>query len=226
MSPVRSADSNLFPFHKKHLHIFIKKGGSWIYRRRIRISTKTCMQKQAEACCCQNSEEERALYEAVAKIIEKYKGTDGALIMVLHEAQEVFGYLPMELQKFIADGMDIPIAEVSGVVSFYSFFTPNKRGKHTIRVCQGTACYVRGGKKLVDAIHENLHVETNGTTEDGQFTFEIARCIGACGLAPAVMIDDDVYKQVTPQKLPGILALYRDAEEPEAEEAAEGGDEA
>ena len=186
------------------------------------------MQKQMEPCCCQNSSEEQALYEKVTEIIEKYRGTDGALIMVLHEAQELFGYLPMELQKFIADGMDIPVSEVSGVVSFYSFFTPNKRGKHTIRVCQGTACYVRGGKKLVDAIHENLGVETNGTTEDGQFTFEIARCIGACGLAPAVMIDDDVYKQVTPQKLPGILALYQDDDEPEAEEeeekAAEGGD--
>ena len=183
------------------------------------------MQKQMEACCCQDSGEERALYDAVAQIIEKYRGTDGALIMVLHEAQELFGYLPMELQKFIADGMDIPVSEVSGVVSFYSFFTPNKRGKHTIRVCQGTACYVRGGKKLVDAIQTGLNVETNGTTEDGQFTFEIARCIGACGLAPAVMIDDDVYKQVTPTKLPGILALYQDEEE-EAEETEEGGDEA
>lgn len=194
------------------------------------ISAIVCMQTQERPCCYEGSAEEQALYEEVAKIIEKYRGTDGALIMVLHEAQELFGYLPMELQKFIADGMDIPVSEVSGVVSFYSFFTPNKRGKHTIRVCQGTACYVRGGKKLVDAIHENLGVETNGTTEDGQFTFEIARCIGACGLAPAVMIDDDVYKQVTPQKLPGILALYQDAEEPDAEApeepAAEGGDNA
>ena len=185
------------------------------------------MQKQEQSCCYEGSTEEQALYDEIRKIIEKYRGTDGALIMVLHEAQEIFGYLPMDLQKFIADGMDIPVSEVSGVVSFYSFFTPNKRGKHTIRVCQGTACYVRGGKKLVDAIHENLGVETNGTTEDGQFTFEIARCIGACGLAPAVMIDDDVYKQVTPQKLPGILALYQDAEESDAEEAEpEGGDNA
>ncbi len=182
------------------------------------------MQNQTtEACCC-SCAEEKALYDRISDVIEKYKGTDGALIMVLHEAQEIYGYLPMELQKFIADGMNIPISDVSGVVSFYSFFTPNKRGKHTIRVCQGTACYVRGGKKLVDAIHENLGVETNGTTEDGQFTFEIARCIGACGLAPAVMIDDDVYKQVTPQKLPGILALYQDREEEAEEEAAEGGD--
>ena len=175
------------------------------------------MQNQEKTCSCGN---EQALYDAVSKVIEKYKGTEGALIMVLHEAQEIYGYLPMELQQFIADGMNIPVSEVSGVVSFYSFFTPNKRGKHTIRVCEGTACYVRGGAKLVDAINKQLNVETNGTTEDGQFTFEIARCIGACGLAPAVMIDDDVYKQVTPAKLPGILALYKD-DEPEM---AEGGE--
>lgn len=172
--------------------------------------------------CCQCKEAQAALYDAVEQVIEKYKGTDGALIMVLHEAQELYGYLPQELQMFIAEKMNIPLSDVSGVVSFYSFFTPNKRGKHTIRVCQGTACYVRGGKKLVKAIHDSLNVETNGTTEDGQFTFEIARCIGACGLAPAVMIDDDVYKQVTPAKLPGILAMYQDTAE--ADEAAEGGD--
>lgn len=176
------------------------------------------MQNQEKTCCCEN---EQALYDEIAGVIEKYKGTEGALIMVLHQAQEIYGYLPMELQQFIADGMGIPVSDVSGVVSFYSFFTPNKRGKHTIRVCEGTACYVRGGKKLLDAIQNELNVETNGTTEDGQFTFEIARCIGACGLAPAVMIDDDVYKQVTPAKLPGILALYRDKE---AEPAAEGGE--
>lgn len=178
------------------------------------------MSNQTDSCC-QCKEAEQALYDCVEQVIEKYKGTDGALIMILHEAQELYGYLPMELQMFIADKMNIPLSDVSGVVSFYSFFTPNKRGKHTIRVCQGTACYVRGGKKLVKAIHDTLNVETNGTTEDGQFTFEIARCIGACGLAPAVMIDDDVYKQVSPAKLNDILALYRDAE---TDELSEGGD--
>ena len=178
------------------------------------------MQKQLDTCrACQ--EQDQALYDKIAKVIKRYKGTDGALIMVLHEAQEIYGYLPMELQEFVADRMELPVSEVSGVVSFYSFFTPKKRGKHTIRVCLGTACYVRGGKKLVDAIKDELQVETNDTTEDGQFTFEIARCIGACGLAPACMIDDDVYKQVTPAKLPGILALYQ-----ETEDLAEGGESA
>ena len=183
------------------------------------------MQKQLDPCTtC--SENDKALYEQIAQVIERYKGTDGALIMVLHEAQEIYGYLPMELQMFIADRMDLPVSEVSGVVGFYSFFTPKKRGKHTIRVCLGTACYVRGGKKLVDAIKDELQVETNDTTEDGQFTFEIARCIGACGLAPAIMIDEDVYKQVTPAKLPGILAMYEESGEESADTPAEGGESA
>ena len=183
------------------------------------------MPNQKDACCCQCPEAEKALYDCIEEVIEKYRNTEGALIMVLHEAQELYGYLPPQLQMFIAQKMNVPLSEVSGVVSFYSFFTPNKRGKHTIRVCQGTACYVRGGKKLVKAIHDTLQVETNGTTEDGQFTFEIARCIGACGLAPAVMIDDDVYKQVTPAKLVDILQLYQDREEEEApEETVERGE--
>ena len=139
----------------------------------------------------------------------------------MQEAQEIYGYLPEDLQFYIAGKMGIPIAEVSGVVSFYSFFTTKKRGKHTIRVCQGTACYVRGGKRLVEAIKDELDVDVGDTTEDGLFTFEIARCIGACGLAPAIMIDDDVYKQMTPQKLHILLRKYREKEREAAE--AEGG---
>ena len=163
---------------------------------------------------------EQSQYEAVAQVIERYKGHKDALIMVLHAAQEIVGYLPPELQRFIAEGMDIPVSEVSGVVSFYSYFSTQKRGRHTIRMCQGTACYVRGGKKVVEAIKKELDVEVGGTTADGQYTFEIARCIGACGLAPAMMVDNDVYKQVNPAKLPAILSRY---EEPEA---VEGGAEA
>lgn len=165
------------------------------------------------------SAQEREQYEAVARVIEQYRQKPGSLIMVLHAAQEIFGYLPMELQQFIADGMDIPVSEVCGVVSFYSFFSTQKRGKHTIRMCQGTACYVRGGKKVVEAIKKELGVEVGGTTADGQFTFEIVRCIGSCGLAPAMMVDDDVYKQVTPTKLRGILAQYTEQDEQGGETA-------
>ena len=171
------------------------------------------MDDKRDTCC---AADEQALYDQVAQVIERYRDKPGSLIMVLHAAQEIFGYLPSKLQQFIADGMNIPLSEVCGVISFYSFFSTQKRGKHTIRMCQGTACYVRGGKKVVDEIKRELNVDVGGTTEDGQFTFEIVRCIGSCGLAPAMMVDNDVYKQVSPTKLRGILARY-------TQEAEEGG---
>ena len=168
------------------------------------------MNERPDVVCATCGTDEKALYAQVAQVIQQYKNKEGSLIMVLHAAQEIFGYLPMQLQEFIADGMNLPVSEVSGVVSFYSFFSTQKRGKHTIRMCQGTACYVRGGKKVVDAIKRDLEVEVGGTTEDGKFSLDSCRCIGACGLAPAMMVDDDVYKQVTPAKLRGILAQYED----------------
>ncbi|HPF86598.1 MAG TPA: NADH-quinone oxidoreductase subunit NuoE [Candidatus Limiplasma sp.] len=151
-------------------------------------------------------------FSEIASIIDLYKDKEGSLIQVLHHAQELYGYLPLELQSFIADGMGIPLSEVSGVVTFYSFFSTQPRGKHTIRICMGTACYVRGGKKLVETLQDELHIKIGDTTADGLFTFEVARCIGACGLAPAIMIDDTVYKQVTPNKLKAILAEYQKEE--------------
>lgn len=147
-------------------------------------------------------------YSEIAGIIDLYKDKEGSLIKVLHLAQEIYGFLPLDLQRFIADGMGKPLSEVSGVVTFYSFFSTKPRGKHTVRVCLGTACYVRGGKKIVEALQERLGVEIGDTTEDGKFTFEVARCIGACGLAPAMMIDDVVYKQVNVNKLDSILSKY------------------
>ena len=148
-------------------------------------------------------------YEKIANVIDLYKDKEGSLIQVLHLSQVIYGYLPPELQEFISDKMNIPLSEVSGVVSFYSFFSTVPRGEHTIRVCLGTACYVRGGKKIVEFVQDHLGVELGGTTEDGKFTFEIARCIGACGLAPAMMIDGKVYKQVSTAKLGPILDAFQ-----------------
>lgn len=128
--------------------------------------------------------------------------------MVLHAAQDLYGYLPEDVLKYIADELGLSYSYVSGVVSFYSFFSTVERGKHTIRVCMGTACYVRGGKLVVEALEEKLGVPVGGTTDDKKFTFEIARCIGACGLAPAIMVDDTVYKYVTPKNVDDILAEY------------------
>ena len=149
-----------------------------------------------------------ARFPEIAEIIDKYRDQEGCLIQILHAAQAIHGCLPLELQMFIAESLNLPLSEVAGVVSFYSFFSVNPRGQHTIRVCMGTACYVRGGKKIVDHLRESLGIDVGETTEDGKFTFEIARCIGACGLAPAVMIDDTVYKQVSAAKADAILAKY------------------
>lgn len=160
----------------------------------------------AECNCSKNGE--TAKYEEIANVIDLYKGKEGSLIQILHLAQEIYGYLPLELQRFIADSLDKPLSEVSGVITFYSFFSTKPRGKHTIRVCLGTACYVRGGKKLIEHLQEILKVDVGQTTEDGLFTLEVARCIGACGLAPALMIDNVVYKQVNINKLKSILSAH------------------
>ena len=158
-------------------------------------------------CCCNGTEQEK-LYAQIENVIDLYKGKEGSLIQVLHVAQQIYGYLPLELQEFIAKSMDLPLSEVTGVVSFYSFFSTTPRGQHTIRVCLGTACYVRGGKRVVERLQQRLGVDLDQTTEDGRFTLEVARCIGSCGLAPAMMIDDKVYKQVNVNKLDSILSKY------------------
>jgi len=165
-------------------------------------------QKTTTCCCCDNSEE--GLLNLMKERATEYRGQEGALIQVLHMAQGIYGYLPLEVQTVVAEALAIPLAEVSGVVTFYSLFSTQPRGKHTVRVCLGTACYVRGGKKIVERLKELLDVEIGDTTKDRQFTFEVARCIGACGLAPAMSIDDQMYKQVNPDKLEQILARYEE----------------
>jgi len=149
-------------------------------------------------------------FREIGDLIDLYfRGKRGCLIQVLHTAQGLYGYLPLELQQYIADKLEMPLSEVSGVVTFYSFFSVKPRGEHTIRVCLGTACYVRGGKRIIDHLVKKLGVEVGGTTADRKFTFEIARCIGACGLSPALMIDDVVYRQMSPSKVDTVLATYK-----------------
>ncbi|MCL2039088.1 MAG: NAD(P)H-dependent oxidoreductase subunit E [Bacteroidetes bacterium] len=146
--------------------------------------------------------------EKIAEIIAANEAKESNLIMILHAAQGIYGYLPFVVQSFIADKMRISVSKISGVVTFYSFFSTEPKGKHTIMVCMGTACYVRGGKKLVEGLKKHLNVDVAETTEDGKFTLSQARCIGACGLAPAMMIDNTVYKAVTPNKIESILSKY------------------
>lgn len=165
------------------------------------------MSSQVKQCKCKK-ETDQEKYARIAQIIDEYKNKEGSLIQILHMAQGIYGYLPIELQQFIAERLGKPLSEVYGVATFYSFFSTVPRGENTIRVCLGTACYVRGGKKIVERLRELLDVEVGGTTQDGKFTLEVMRCIGACGLAPAMTINGKVYKQVNPDKLQEILEKY------------------
>lgn len=146
--------------------------------------------------------------ERVRKIAETRTKRGESLIQVLHAVQNAYGYLPIEVQMIVSEVMHQPLSTVSGVVTFYSFFSTEPNGKHSIRICQGTACYVRGGVRLIDAFEQALGCKVGHTTSDGMFRFEIARCIGACSLAPAVAIDDKVYANVQKEDIPGILASY------------------
>ena len=163
---------------------------------------------------CSNDE---VLLERIRRVAAQQKGKEGNLIQVLHTVQAVYGYLPMHVQEIVSIELGIPLAEVSGVASFYSFFSTEPRGRHTIRICLGTACYVRGGVTIVDTLEKALGVTLGHTTADGMFSFEVARCIGACGLAPAMSIDATVYPHVKADEVKGILQSWYDKE---AEEEA------
>ena len=143
------------------------------------------------------------------KIIEKHKGKPGGLIPVLEEAQVVLEYLPVSVQKKIAKELNLPLSRVYGVVTFYSFFTMTPRGKHTVRVCLGTACYVRGGKAIAETLQREFGIAEGETTADRMFTLESVRCLGACGLGPVVVVDDDVHGRVKPSKVREILNQYK-----------------
>lgn len=171
-----------------------------------KIVRRVDMDKLKNCQCKDMSEEEKIAL--IGEFIEDYKDKEGSLIQVLHIAQTIYGHLPVHIQQLIADGLDKPLSEVSGVVSFYSFFSTSPRGDYTIRVCLGTACYVRGGKKILNKLEELLEIGVGQTTEDGKFTLEVMRCIGACGLAPAISINDTVYRQVNPDKLSEVLEKY------------------
>jgi NADH:ubiquinone oxidoreductase subunit E len=160
-----------------------------------------------ESCNCGRESESEKLGRVV-ELIAEYKGREGSLIQLLHLAQGIYGYLPMEVLRRVAEGLDMPLSQVTGVATFYSFFTMQPRGENTIRVCLGTACYVRGGKQIIARLQELLGIGVGATTADGKFTLEVMRCIGACGLAPAITINGKVFKQVNPEKLQAIIEQY------------------
>lgn len=144
------------------------------------------------------------------EIIASHKDDEGALMPVLQQAQEIYGYLPIEVQKIIAEEMNIPLEKIYGVVTFYSQFSLSPKGKYTISVCLGTACYVKGSGDIFNELSEKLGISGGETTPDGKFTLVDCRCIGACGLAPVLTVNDDVYGRLTVDDVPGILAKYSD----------------
>ncbi len=158
---------------------------------------------------CAERATDAELWKRLDGVLAEYRGKPGALIPVLQIAQGIFGFLPEKVLKRVALSLGKSYSEVAGVVGFYSFFSTVPRGRHLIRVCLGTACYVRGGKLLLETFKQELGIEVGGTTADGLFSLEVARCFGACGLAPTVMIDEDVLQRVKPMKVRGILEGYR-----------------
>jgi len=148
-------------------------------------------------------------YILLENVIHDYEGKETNLIQILHMAQAIFGYLPPEVQHFIADQMGVSVSKVNSVLTFYSFFSTQPKGKYSVAVCLGTACYVRGGKEVLNKLKDVMGIDVGDTTEDKLFSLSVMRCIGSCGLAPAMTINGKVYKQVNPSKIQRILGMLK-----------------
>ena len=157
-------------------------------------------------CCCGGENKEKV---QIDEVLSKYEGKKGALIPVLQEVQALYNYLPKDILEYVAEKMNIPISQIYGMVTFYSQFHLNPRGRNIIRVCQGTACHVRGGKVILQAIEKQLGIKAGHTTEDLRFTLETIACVGACGLAPVMQINEDTHGRLTTEKLSAIIDRYK-----------------
>ena len=172
------------------------------------VTTKQKAENLQKTGDCPETTEE-SLFPVLSDIIASYIGQKGALIPVLQTIQNLMGYLPENALRYVSKKMKVPFSEVTGVVSFYSFFSTNPRGKFMVRVCLGTACYVRGGNAVLEALSRALGIRVGETTDDRIFSLEIGRCFGACGLAPVVMVNDDVHQRVKPSKVKELLFRYQ-----------------
>jgi NADP-reducing hydrogenase subunit HndA len=148
--------------------------------------------------------------EQLKAVIAEMKSTPGALMPILQKAQEIYGYLPREVQIMVAEGLNIPLSEVYGVVTFYAQFALNPKGQHAISVCLGTACYVKGAQQVLERVEHDLNIPVGGVTPDGKFSLDACRCVGACGLAPVMMIDGNVYGKLNADEVDRILKTYQD----------------
>ena len=162
--------------------------------------------KETQGCCCGGNKDR---FAKVDEILAHYNGVKGALIPVLQEAQDAYGFLPKDIISRIADTLKIPVSQVYGVVTFYSQFHLNPRGRNIIRVCQGTACHVRGAKAVLKALEDELRITPGQTTTDERFTLETVACLGARGLAPVLMINDDTHGRLTPETVCKLLDRYQ-----------------
>jgi len=151
---------------------------------------------------------ERKILE-LKEVCRSFNNEKGELINILHKAQSIFGYLPAEVQEIIAKEINVSVAHVYGVVTFYSFFTMTPKGKHPVSICLGTACFVRGADKVLEEFKKELQIQVGETTADGKFSLSCLRCVGACGLAPVVMVGDKVFGRVSPDGVKEIIAEYR-----------------
>lgn len=164
------------------------------------------MKENQCSCKCESIDPK---LEKAKEIVEECKDIKGGLILILHEIQNLYGYLPEEALHIVCKELKISMSEIYGVATFYSLFRLEPKGEHTIRVCLGTACYVKGSQNILDKLSSVLNVAVGKTTEDGKFTLEVARCLGSCGLAPVMMIDNRVYGKVTPDDIIKILEEYK-----------------
>lgn len=162
------------------------------------------LDKSQCSCGCGQEKDEQK-YKRLDAIISGYKDKKENLIQILHMAQGIFGCVSPELQEYIADKTGLPVSKVHGVVTFYAHFSTEPKGEHIIKVCMGTACFVRGAKDIIDALSDKLGIGVGETTGDGKYTLEVTRCIGACGLAPVMTIDDTVYQQMDKKKVEQLL---------------------
>ncbi|NLI60023.1 MAG: NADH-quinone oxidoreductase subunit NuoE [Clostridiales bacterium] len=154
--------------------------------------------------------DQKEMFDELQKVIDQWKGKEGPLMPVLHSAQEIFGCLSLDVQKYISKELDIPVSDIYGVATFYSQFTLKPKGKYKVGVCMGTACYVKGSQAILDELSKELDMKPGDTTEDGLFTLEATRCLGACGLAPIIMINDDVYGRLETKDIKEIVAKYKE----------------
>ena len=155
------------------------------------------------------SEEKQQKLDELNAFIQQHKDDKGALMPVMQKAQELFGYLSLEIQSVIAEALNVSVAEVYGVATFYAQFSLEPKGAYVIGVCTGTACYVKGAQAVLEKVESELNIPTGKTTKDGKFTIQATRCLGCCGLAPVMTINEDVYGRLKPADIPGILAKYK-----------------